>query len=110
MKKPEFEIYQIADISTKYITKEDGRLIGRQAAPGHVACIDPYDPQGGSPGDLFAVLQGSDDHRRQMAELREFGFSSAFLRIIRALYRQRIAYVRFDGGSGQADGLPEFHW
>jgi hypothetical protein len=25
MKKPEFDIYQFADLSTKYITKEDGR-------------------------------------------------------------------------------------
>jgi hypothetical protein len=39
-----------------------------------------------------------------------FGFSKAFLRIFRALYRQRIPYLRFDGGSGDADGLPEFDW
>jgi hypothetical protein len=42
-----------------------------------------------------------------MAELREFGFSSAILHIFRELYRQRIPYVRFDAGSGEADGLPE---
>ena len=41
---------------------------------------------------------------------RVFGLSSAFLRIFRALYRQRIPYVRFDAGSGAADGLPEFNW
>ena len=110
MKKPEFDVYQIADVSTKYITKGDGDLIGRLDAPGHIACIDPEGPQSGSPGDVFAVLQDGGYHRRQMAELREFGFSSAFLRIFRALYRQRIPYVRFDGGSGDADGLPEFDW
>jgi hypothetical protein len=110
MKKPEFDIYQIADVSTKYITQEDGSLIGRLAAPGHVACIDPENAESGSPGDVFAVLQDSGNHRRQMAELREFGFSSAFLRIFRALYRQRIPYVRFDVGSGDAEGLPEFNW
>jgi hypothetical protein len=110
MKKPEFDIYQVADVSTKHITKEDGSLIGRLEAPGHIACIDPEDAESGSPGDIFAVLQDSGNHRRQMAELREFGFSREFLRIFRALYRQRIPYVRFDGGSGEADGLPEFDW
>jgi hypothetical protein len=110
MKKPEFDIYQVADVSTKYITKEDGSLIGRLDAPGHVACIDPGDAESGSPGDIFAVLQNSGYHRRQMVKLREFGFSRSFLRIFRALYRQRIPYVRFDAGSGDADGLPEFDW
>ena len=110
MKKPEFDIYQIADVSTKYITKEDGSLIGRLDAPGHIACIDAEDAESGSPGDIFAVLRDSDNHRRQMAELREFGFSKGFVRVFRALYRQRIPYVRFDCGSGDANGLPEFAW
>src|SRR5208282_3649548 len=108
LKKPEFDIYQVADVSTKHITKEDGSLIGRLEAPGHIACIDPEDAESESPGDIFAVLQDSGNHRRQIAELREFGFSRAFLRIFRALYRQRIPYVRFDGGSGEVEGLPEF--
>ena len=110
MNKPEFDIYQVAAVSTKYITKEDGSLIGRLDAPGHIACIDLEDAQSGSPGDIFAVLQDSGYHRRQMAELREFGFSRAFLRIFLALYSQRIPYVRFDSGSGEANGLPEFDW
>ena len=35
-KKVKFETYQVADLSTKYITKEDGQLIGEKDAPGHV--------------------------------------------------------------------------
>jgi len=110
MRKPEFDVYQIADVSTKHITKEGGSLIGRLAAPGHIACVDPEDAQSGSPGDIFAVLQGSADHRRQIADLREFGFSRAFLRIFQALYRRRVLYVRFDPGSADAGGLREFDW
>jgi len=35
MKKPEFDIYQVADVSTKYITKEDGRLlVGEEVVTG----------------------------------------------------------------------------
>ncbi len=110
MKKPEFAVCRIADVSTKYITEEDGRLIGRLDAPGHVACVDPEDARSGSPGDVFAVLQESCYHRRQMVELGEFGFSSAFIRIFRELYRQRIPYVRFDANGGEAKGLAEFNW
>jgi hypothetical protein len=108
MTKPEFDIYQIADVSTLHITKEDRSLIGRLGAPGHIACIDPEFGERWSPGDVFAVLQDSGYHRKQIAELKEFGFSSAFLRIFRALHRQRVQYVRFDSGSGEANGLPEF--
>lgn len=75
-----------------------GSLTVRLDAPGHVACIDPEDAESGSPGDVFAVLRDSGNHRRQMAELEEGGFARALLRIFRALYRQRIPYVRFDGG------------
>ena len=60
MKKPEFDIYQVADVSTKYITKEDGSLIGRLDAPGHVARIDPGDAESGSsgsPGRSFAFSE-----------------------------------------------------
>ena len=49
-------------------------------------------------------------HRRLLADLKEFGFSSVFVRIFRALYRQRVAYVRFDAGGGEAQGLAEFRW
>ena len=49
-------------------------------------------------------------HRRLLADLKDFGFSGAFVRIFRALYRQRVAYVRFDAGGGEAEGLPEFGW
>ncbi|MGA3145242.1 MAG: hypothetical protein ABSF10_19755 [Verrucomicrobiota bacterium] len=110
MKRPEFDLYEIADVSMKHITKEDGRLIGRQDAPGHVACVDPEDAQSGSPGDVFAVLLDSRLHRRQIADLREFGFSSAFVRIFRALYQRRVPYVRFDAGGGEVEGLAEFEW
>ena len=75
MKEPEFDIYQVADVSTMHITKEDGSLIGRLDAPGHIACMDPEDAQSASPGDVFAVLQDSGNNLRQMAELRKFGFS-----------------------------------
>jgi hypothetical protein len=110
MKKSRFDIYRIADVSTKHITEEDGRLIGRQDAPGHVACVDPEDAQSGSPGDIFAVLLDHNLHRRQMADLIEFGFSAALIRVFRLLYRQRVPYVRFDAVAGDVDGLPEFNW
>lgn len=110
MRRPEFEVYRIADVSTRYITRADGRLLGRVDAPGHVASVDPDDSQSGSPGDVFAVMQEGRYHRRQIAELRAFGFSAAVVGIFRALRRQGIPYVRFDADGGEAAGLAEFDW
>ena len=48
MKKPVFDVYRIADVSTGHITREDGFRIGDKEAPGHLASIDPIfnDEQG----------------------------------------------------------------
>jgi hypothetical protein len=47
---------------------------------------------------------------RLLADLKEFGFSRSFVRIFRALCRQRVAYVRFDAGGGEVAGLARFDW
>ncbi|MCX6926564.1 MAG: hypothetical protein NT154_25645 [Verrucomicrobia bacterium] len=110
MTTPQFDVYRIADVSTKHITRRNAELMSRQDAPGHVARIDPEHGENGSPGDVFAVMLDWPCHRRLLADLEEFGFSTAFLRIFRAQYRQRVAYVRFDAGGGEADGFVEFDW
>ena len=110
MKTPQFDVFRIADVSTRHITSRDAELMGRQGAPGHVACIDAEHGEAGSPGDVFAVMLDQACHGKLLADLKDFGFSSAFVRIFRALYRQRVAYVRFDAGGGEAQGLAEFRW
>ena len=110
MKTPQFDVYKVADVSTRHITRRDAELMGRQDAPGHVACIDAEDGDAGSPGDVFAVMLDRACHGRLLADLKGFGFSSAFVRIFRALYRQRVAYVRFDAHGGETEGLAEFDW
>jgi hypothetical protein len=110
MRRPKFEVYRIADISTKHITKEDGHLISRTDAPGHIASVDPHDTLTGSPGDVFAVMRERRYHRSQMEAFRSLGFSKPFLEIFRALRRQGIPYVRFDADGTEVVGLPEFFW
>ena len=109
-KKVKFETYQVADLSTKYITKEDGLLIGEKDAPGHVGSVDPAVPGEGSPGDFFAVQSDDEVFRKQLADLKKFGFSEHFLHIFETLHAQGIPYVRFDGDGGEADGIPFFDW
>ena len=109
-KKVKFETYQVADLSTKYITKEDGLLIGEKDAPGHVGSVDPAVPSEGSPGDFFAVQSDDEVFRKQLADLKKFGFSEHFLHIFETLHAQGIPYVRLDGDGGEADGLPFFDW
>ena len=98
-------------MSTKYITKEDGLLIGEKNAPGHVGSVDPAVPgrriAGGS-SLLFKAM--TKCFRKQLADLKKFGFSEHFLHIFEQLHAQGIPYVRFDGDGGEADGLPFFDW
>jgi len=110
MKTPRFDVYRIADVSTRHITKRDAELMGRHDAPGHVACVDPEAGESASPGDVFAVMRDRACHRNLLADLKGYGFSAAFVRVFRALYRQRVAYVRFDAGGGEVAGVARFEW
>ena len=104
MNKLTFRKSVIVDISTKYITAQDAQLMtvtGMECndAPGHVASVD-Y-----GRGEIFCVA----DHEPE--EMREFGFSDAFVNIFTALKEQDIPYVRFDGDGSDIDGdLPTFSW
>ena len=108
--KVKFETYQVADLSTKYITKEDGLLIGEKDAPGHVGSVDPAVPGEGSPGDFFAVQSDDEVFRKQLADFKRLGFTEHFFHIFVTLHAPCIPYVRFDGDGGEADGLPLFDW
>ena len=49
--KIKFETIRYADLSTKYITRTDGELIGIKTAPGHIGSTDPREEDGESEGD-----------------------------------------------------------
>jgi len=105
-----FETYKVADLSTKYITKEDGRLIGNKEAPGHIGSVDPIFSSEESSGDFFAVPSDDEILKEQMQKMKEFGFSEHCLHIFEQLHGLGIPYVRFDGDGGEAAGLPFFDW
>ena len=106
-----FETYKVADISTKYITASDGSILGNQNAPGHVASVDPLcigdEPQ----GDIYAISLDKETFQEQVANTKAFGFSEAFINILKELHKQKIPYVRFDSDGGEVEGkLPMFDW
>lgn len=101
----DFEIFQIADISTKYITAEDGELVQSDTAPFHIAKTDPPD----SAGDIFCVpLDRSAEE--VCKELGYYDFSEAFQNLFRRLHAAGIPYVRFDVDGGEVKDAPEFDW
>lgn len=103
--QPKFEVYNIADISTKYITQRDGGLLSDKENSGHLASLDS------ERGDIYTVFLDEKTHEAQIQVLKRQGFSDAFLNIIEALYEKRIAYVRFDGDGGEIEGdFPTFDW
>ncbi len=111
--KIKFETIRYADISTKYITKTDGELIGIKKAPGHIGSTDPDDQyeDGGSEGEFFAVQLDKECFQQQVEEMQAFGFSEHFIHIFVLLHQQRIQYVRIDANGGEVDGdLPTFEW
>jgi hypothetical protein len=96
-----FEIFKIADISTKYITESDGEKMGQLDL-----CIANIK---GGYGDILSV-SGTlvDDAIRA-------GMSAAFVNIIKELLERKIPYVRFDADGGEIEGegsdrFPKFEW
>ena len=104
----QFETYQVADISTKYITPKDGKLINNPQAPSHIACVDPLVTGGEPQGNIFAVTSDPATASLERKKLPEFGFSGAFLEIFKQLAHQNIPYVRFDADGGEIEGAPIF--
>lgn len=105
-----FDLFQIADISTKYITENDARLIENKDLLGHVASLDPR-KEGDSPGEILSVFIFSELVEEQLQEFHRLGFSDQFIKIIEELRKQEIPYVRFDADGGDVEGdLQEFDW
>jgi hypothetical protein len=109
--KIKFETIRYADLSTKYITRTDGELIGIKTAPGHIGSTDPREEDGESEGDFFAVQLDKECFQQQIQDMQAFGFSEHFIHIFKLLHQQRIQYVRIDANGGEVDGdLPIFDW
>lgn len=102
-----FTTYLIADISTRYITAKDGKLISFENAPGRLAAIDPPDASSGS---IFTTPSNANWLNDRVGEYREHGFSPAFIAIMTELSRQGIPYVRFDADGAEVEGAPMFEW
>ena len=106
----EFDVYRMADVSTKYITRKDSMLLGQLDAPGHIASIDPVFVDSLSPGDIFTSSVCSDETDRR-SDLIAWGFSENFIAILQAAHLQGIHYVRFDMDGGDIGGdVKQFEW
>lgn len=94
-----FQQNMMADISTKYVTKEDGQML----ADGETwPIIATYDRGRGailSIGDTAAILPEHD-------------WSPEFCALIATLEAQGFDYVRFDADGGEIDSgeYPTFDW
>lgn len=93
-----FTTYLMADISTRYVTREDGELM--QEGLRVLGQIDE------GRGALFGV----PNNEEQIESYAEAGYSAAFIAIMRELALQKIPYVRFDCDGADLDGYPTFDW
>jgi hypothetical protein len=92
-------------ISTSHITAQDGKLSGSESAPGHRATHD------GKFGDLFYVRQlHCSSYDPDYTEQVEFGFSAAFINILRKAANAGVCWIWFDCDGEEIDGWPTFDW
>ena len=101
-------IITVLDISSGHITKQDDKLI-----KGAVADIDPNNPviaYGYAEGYFVYVPQIPQDFDEDLDEIRQFGFSVQFCKILRLAAARGIKYVQFDcDGTTYAD-LKTYNW
>jgi hypothetical protein len=103
--RPTFTSYSVADISTRYLTESDGRLL----ADGETFPIVGTILDGA--GALLVVPDLDEDDTRAEA-MREAGWSAEMMAILRELHQQGFHYVRFDNNGFDITGgeFPTFDW
>ena len=104
MQKFQFRTVQYADISTAHITAKDGELILDPNAPLVLAVeSDEHGTFLYIPFHPFAADLDAD-------ELRQFGFSEAFIQLVEALSTQGITHCRIHSSGSDVKGAPTFDW
>lgn len=94
----QFKFQVFVDISTAHLRESDWDLLS--TAPNHLATLD------GNEGDFFYLPCDDDTLNDSLELLRAHGMSPEFLAIFEELYRQGVAYVRFDRDADITPGLP----
>jgi hypothetical protein len=85
-------------------------LLSNPLLCGHTASIDPLEPGGDPPGDIFTIPQDPEIFKQQLEEFSDKGFSEAFLNLFKHLREQKIHYVKIDADGIEVPGLPTFDW
>lgn len=94
----QFKVQVFADISTAHLRESDLALLS--TAPNHLATLDC------GRGDFFYLPCEEETLGESLELLKDHGMSPEFLAIFEELYRQGVAYVRFDGDADITPGLP----
>lgn len=95
-----FEAHLTADVSTRYITKKDGRLMDGEA-PHKIAQV------AGDYGAIFHLAEMDQG----LHEMRRFGFSEHFTKLCWQAHKAGFQYIRFDGSGGDVKGgAKTFKW
>ena len=104
LSRPTFTSYSVADISTRYLTESDGRLL----ADGETFPIVGIILDGA--GALLVVPDPDDEGRAE--SISEAGWSAEMMAILRELHQQGFEYVRFDNNGFEITGgeFPTFNW
>ncbi len=100
-----FRSYSVADVSTRYVTEEDGLMLVDADAPSVLGVIDH------GRGALL-YLGDPEEAEENVAHFRASGWSEAMCALVRALNEQGFEYLRLDADGADIEGgdLPTFDW
>jgi hypothetical protein len=97
----QIDTYKVMDCSTGHVTNEDiNDLLERDDCP---VCSYSYD------AGVFVYISSSD-HAGQLAEMRAFGFSEAFINLIKIAKENDCKFLNLDCDARRYDDLETFDW
>lgn len=97
----------VLEVSTGNITAEDGKLIEMPSSPLRMGEHDE------GYGALFSVpthVPGSPDFKDYAKQLRDFGYSEAFIAVFAAAVELKANYIYFDRDNDPLEGFQVFDW
>lgn len=114
MRKIKFtEIQRFAVVGTGHISLEDSKILTEAGAPpaaGNWRDRPPYPVVYPYEYGWFVHVPEPGDLKDHVAEYKECGLSSAFIRLIRECCEQGIHFLRLDQEGPEIEGARHFDW
>lgn len=94
---------KIKHFSTAHITQNDGAFIRNDESNAFAQICGGY-------GTIFYISEDQDEFEEQKNNLKECGYSAAFIDLFDLTFKEGAAYLCLDNGIPVDENLPQFKW